>query len=68
MKAHLEFDLPEDQAAFDAAARANEAWDALHEIDVGLRNALKHGLPHQQTWPQMAEQLRVIIAETRPPE
>lgn len=43
MKAILEFDLPDDQGAFDAALRGREALSALWDIENHCRSLLKHG-------------------------
>lgn len=43
MKAILEFTLPEDTAAFRLAANADNYAGVVYELDLLLRNRLKHG-------------------------
>jgi hypothetical protein len=60
MKVIFTFDLPDDQAAFDAARLGREALATLWEIDQHCRSLLKHGKPtdEQRT---LAEQIRAMI-------
>ncbi len=44
MKAILEFNLPEDQSEFENASRAGDVFLALWDLDMELRNMVKHGL------------------------
>ena len=44
MKATLEFNLPEEQSEFERATKGGEAFLALWDIDMELRNMVKHGL------------------------
>ena len=60
MKAVLEFDLPGDQAAFDAARLGREALATLWEIDQHCRGLLKHGEPTDEQR-VLAEQIRAMI-------
>ena len=43
MKGKLEFNLPEEQTEFIRASRADIAWNKLYDIDMQLRNWIKHG-------------------------
>ena len=43
MKAILEFDLPQDQAAYDVANLAGPMVSLLYEVAGQLRSQLKHG-------------------------
>lgn len=58
MKAILEYNLPED--AFDhlRAVQANDAWIALYEIDIMLRNLLKYGNENYKTVEELAQAIR----------
>lgn len=49
MKATLEFNLPEDQDAFDDAVRAQKMRSALSEVWLQVfRPAFKHGYPDKR--------------------
>ena len=43
MRASLNFTLPDDQAAFDAALLGRRALSVLAEVDRRCRDAIKHG-------------------------
>lgn len=43
MKATLEFDLPEDQEAFDRAREGGTLFAAMTEFDQYLRSQIKYG-------------------------
>jgi hypothetical protein len=60
MKAMLRFDLPEEQAEFDAAVQGGAARCLLWEIDQHCRSLLKHGTPSEETR-QFAEDIRQMI-------
>jgi len=45
--ATLTFNLPEDQADFDMACNAGEAYATLHHLFEMLRSHLKYGDPEQ---------------------
>ncbi len=45
MRATLEFDLPDDEAAHRAALRGAGYLSALRALDEALRNRLKYGTP-----------------------
>ncbi len=48
LRASLNFTLPEDQAAFDAALLGRRAIATLRDIDARLRAIGKHGDPTQE--------------------
>lgn len=58
MKATLEFNLPEDTYEYMRAAKVNDAWMALYEIDNMLRNLLKHGDSRYKTIEELAQAIR----------
>ena len=60
MKATLEFDLPDDQAEFDAARLGRAALSALWQIDQHCRSLLKHGEPTDEE-ARLAKDIRAII-------
>lgn len=43
MRARLEFDLPEDERAFQCALEGEAARTALADLDRHLRTAIKYG-------------------------
>lgn len=59
-KATLTFQLPEEQAEFDAACRARQAISALWDIDQACRSLLKHGEPTEAE-SALAERIREMI-------
>lgn len=63
MKAVLEFDLPEDQAAFDAAVLAGTMSSTIYDVAGQVRNQLKHGTPAQdrEVLQRVLEQLYDIV-------
>lgn len=62
-KVTIEYRLPEEQAAFEAANHAREALLALWEIENKLRGLLKHGEPTKEQ-AVLAREIREMI----PPE
>lgn len=60
MIATLQFNLPDDKAAFDAAVNGRKAMSALWGIDQRLRSLLKHGEPTEAE-SRLAEQIREMI-------
>ena len=60
MKATLKFNLPEDQAEFDAARLGREALSTLWDIDQHCRGLLKHGEP-EESERRLAETIRSMI-------
>jgi hypothetical protein len=60
MKATLEFDLPDDQAEFDAARLGRAALSALWQIDQHCRSLLKHGEPTDEE-ARLAKDIRAMI-------
>lgn len=63
MKATIEFTLPEEQEEHLRAARANDAWCALYDIDNMLRNLLKHGDNRYKTVEELATAVREITLD-----
>jgi len=63
MKATLEFDLPDDQADFDAARLGRTALSALWDIDQKCRSALKHGEPGDEAAAYLEAIRQMIPAE-----
>ena len=60
MKATLTFNLPDEQADFNAAIRGREAISILWEIDQRCRSLLKHGEPTEEQ-AKLAEEIREMI-------
>jgi hypothetical protein len=60
MIATLRFNLPDEQAEFDAARLGREALTTLQEIDQGCRSICKHGEPSDETR-KLAEEIRAMI-------
>lgn len=58
MKAILEYNLPEDTQEHLRAVQANDAWNALYDIDNMLRNLLKYGGDNYKTVEQLAQAIR----------
>lgn len=59
-KVTIEFDLPDEQADFDAAVHGREALSVLWDIDQRLRSLLKHGDPTEEQ-AKLAEDIREMI-------
>ena len=62
MKILLRFDLPDEQAEFDAARLGRDALVALWEIDQHCRAIVKHGDPSEETR-ELAEAIRAMISD-----
>jgi hypothetical protein len=62
MKILLRFDLPDEQADFDAARLGRQALSALWDIDQHCRALLKHGDPSEET-ASLAEAIRGMIGD-----
>jgi len=62
VKILLRFDLPDEQAEFDAARLGRTALLALWEIDQHCRSLLKHGDPSDETR-SLAEAIRGMISD-----
>jgi len=60
MIATLRFNLPDEQAEYDAARLGREALTTLWEIDQGCRSLIKHGTPSDETR-KLAEEIRAMI-------
>lgn len=58
MKAILEYNLPDDASDHLRAVQANDAWNALYDIDNMLRNLLKYGGDNYKTVEQLAQAIR----------
>lgn len=58
--ATLRYNLPAEQAEYDAARLGSEAMQVLWQIDQRLRSLLKHGQPSNETG-QLAEEIRGLI-------
>jgi len=43
MRAILEFQLPEEEEEFRLASYAGAIFQALHDVDLALRNRVKYG-------------------------
>jgi hypothetical protein len=65
VKATLRFDLPEDQAEFDAARLGTAMARVLWEIDQRCRSLVKHGEPSGETR-ELAEEIRQLIRDQCP--
>jgi hypothetical protein len=63
--ATLRFNLPEEQAEFDAARLGRAMVATLWEIDQRCRSLLKHGEPSGETG-QLAEEIREMIRDGCP--
>ena len=63
MRATFTFNLPDEQAEFDAARLGREALSTLSDIDQRCRSLLKYGTPTMQER-ELAEEIRGMI----PPE
>ena len=61
----IRYNLPDEQAEFDAARLGRDACAALWEIDQRLRSLLKHGEPTEAE-ERLAEEIRQIIREGCP--
>lgn len=59
-KLTLTYQLPEEQAEFDAARLGRSALNTLWEIDQHCRSLLKHGEPTEPE-ERLAEQIRSMI-------
>jgi len=62
MKILFRFDLPDDQAEFDAARLGRSALATLWDIDQHCRGIIKHGDPSEETR-ELAEAIRGMISE-----
>jgi hypothetical protein len=62
VKILLRFDLPDEQAEFDAARLGRDALLALWEIDQHCRAIVKHGDPSEETR-ELAEAIRAMISD-----
>ena len=60
MQAILKFNLPDDQAEFDAARLGRQALSTLWDIDQRCRSLLKHGEPGDEAR-RLAEEIRAMI-------
>jgi hypothetical protein len=60
MQAILRFDLPDDQAEYDAARLGRSALLALWEIDQHCRSLLNYGEPTSEAR-SLAEEVRRLI-------
>ena len=60
MKATLSYDLPDDQAEYDAARLGRQALSTLWEIDQWCRALVKHGEPTPEQR-ELAEGIRGMI-------
>ncbi len=60
MIATLRFNLPDEQAEYDAARLGREALTTLCEIDQWCRSICKHGEPSEETR-RLAEEIRAMI-------
>jgi hypothetical protein len=58
--ATFRFDLPDEQAEFDAARLGRAALSALWQIDQHCRALIKHGTPSDETR-RLAEEIRAMI-------
>lgn len=65
MKAILEFNLPEDRAAFDAAHRGERYKWALRDVAVHLRDKMKYRLLGDEAAAELQE-CRSFIYELVP--
>jgi hypothetical protein len=62
MKATLRFDLPDEQADYDAARLGRQMVATLWEIDQRCRSLLKHGDPSEET-ARLAEEIRQMLRD-----
>jgi len=62
VKILLRFDLPDEQAEFDAARLGRTALSALWDIDQHCRAIVKHGDPSDETR-ELAEAIRAMISD-----
>jgi hypothetical protein len=62
VKILLRFDLPDEQAEFDAARLGRDALSALWDIDQHCRAIVKHGDPSEETR-ELAEAIRAMISD-----
>jgi hypothetical protein len=60
MKATLAFNLPDEQAEFDAARLGRAALSALWQIDQRCRSLIKHGEPTDEER-RLAQEIRAMI-------
>lgn len=60
MKATFIFQIPEEQAEYDAARTGGQARSVLWDIDQRCRSLLKHGEPSEETR-LLAEEIRAMI-------
>lgn len=65
MKATIEYSLPEERRQYLEAIHAENAWGLLLDLDVELRNLVKHG-GHFQTTEELASHIRTRIWEVMP--
>lgn len=68
MKATLEFNLPDDQAEFEAAANATKYFSVLWEMDQWLRSNIKYApddmnADRYHTYEECREKLREIMSD-----
>jgi hypothetical protein len=63
--ATLRFNLPEEQADFDAARLGRQMAATLWEIDQRCRSLLKHGDPSEET-AALAEEIRQMLRDGCP--
>ena len=61
MKAMLEFDLPEEEAAFKKVNSVQALCDVIFEIDMFCRNIIKYGTNQELDRVSLAEGIRSII-------
>jgi hypothetical protein len=62
VKIIFRFELPDEQAEFDAARLGRTALLALWEIDQHCRSVVKHGDPSDETR-SLAEAIRGMISD-----
>ncbi len=62
-KATLEFDLPEDSTEFKWAIDGFKYWGLLTDIDLELRNWLKHDACPYKTVEEVLCHIRKMICE-----
>jgi hypothetical protein len=60
MIATLRFNLPDEQAEYDAARLGSEAMQVLWQIDQRLRSLMKYGAPCGETR-ILCDELRAMI-------
>lgn len=62
MKATLEFDLPDDQAAFNLANKAAEMYSLILNCHASIRNYLKHGNPETDSPLDVLEDIKFRLS------